>query len=176
MLIDNYHKNEKFILSVTFYKKDLPLRFAVLKKLLLNEENELFGVYILGLPNGILVLFETSKTELKFTQNIEQSEKFFIKQFPELVVITDNYADKLEFINSIGNFNEGIIEFYILNKPAEFNELKNQMISFSDTLNYIMQNNKLKIEITADAEVFIFESTSDEIIQNIKQILQNLEK
>lgn len=171
MLTNYVHENKKIVLTVTFNKKDLPLRFAVLKKLLLDKQNELFGVYILGLPNGILDLFETSKTELKFTQNMEQSEKFFIKQLPELVVLTDNYEDKLEFIHSIGNFNDGCIDFYILNKPKEFNELKKQLINFSDALNYMILNNKIKIEITADAEVFIFESMSDEIIQDIKQIL-----
>ncbi|MHB8061753.1 MAG: hypothetical protein ACYDG2_03830 [Ruminiclostridium sp.] len=163
-------KEEKTVLNVTFQSSsDMNYRKEILSRILLKPQNNLFSIYIMGLPAGILEIFEKIETQTKFTSNIKKG--LILKSLPELYAITDFSKDIDIVIEYIDFFNEGSIIFYILNNSFEKTDVTKQIKTSLKVREFIESDYTLKIEISDDAGCFCIDSPDKTIIQDIKKQL-----
>lgn len=161
-----FNENGKFKMTISFNKKENHLyKVQVLKKILDISRKKVLATRIVGLPGEIFDIYENCISEIKSIKNGNQ--RFLIKTFPELVLITKYDEDKLKIINSLSNFNEGNFEVFSLDISEEYFSYIKNVYDFNEIQNFINKYCEIKIQITDDSETFYIESTRDSIFHDI---------
>ncbi len=114
-----------------------------------NNQNYFFSICGLDADNFLEDI--SSKQYILVTDRKHK----FIKDLPELYVMTTYLSDVSIFNKYIGSFNEGSMCFYILNSNVKDPSLVINANDIEQMLEYVYDNSLLTIDITSDSDVLV---------------------